>query len=299
MTTSIRDLYRKIKKELTLDHLKQITVDIIDAYKRRNFAHLKKYTPFLGLAGDIHTARLFSLLVMKFHPDRHSFILKQADDLFKKGDLSALRTFHDGYFFSIPAAPPAPDDDIDADEKYAFDEEDFGYRKQDLADMERYGESALDFGEEEHGFMEALHHLFAGGLDVIITESDLMSLEGALDLSDFDIVDLKGAEQCIYLNELNLSNNMIEKIGNLSALVDLYYLFLSNNQIENIAPLESLVHLKELDISFNNISDIRVLEKLDGLEYVNLLGNPISDYAVVDKLMKKGTIVVFDGNILT
>ena len=164
--------------------------------------------------------------------------------------------------------------------------------------MEEREETELDFGEEEHGFMEAVHRLFAGGLEVIITASDLVNLEGALDLSDYDIGDLEGVQHCLYINELNLSNNRIEKIGHLAPLVELCYLFLSNNLIESIAPLEDLVHLKELDLSFNNISDISVLEKLGELEYVNLLGNPIRDYSIVDRLMKKGIIVIFEGKIL-
>jgi Leucine-rich repeat (LRR) protein len=298
MPVSLKDLYKRIKKDLTPDHLKRITVDIIESYKNRDFAHLKKYISVLGLDAGTQSAKLFSLLVMRFHPDRLTFIQKQADELFEKSDLDGLAGLHDGYFFDIASARPVPDLHVDVDEKYAFDEDDFAYHEEEVADNEEPAETDLDFGEEKHGFMEAVHRLFAGGLEVIITAADLLNLEGALDLSDYDIEDLDGAEHCLYINELNLSNNRIEKIGHLAPLVDLFYLFLSNNLIESIAPLEELVHLKELDLSFNNISDISVLEKLGELEYVNLLGNPVRDYSVVERLMKKGIIVIFDGKML-
>jgi hypothetical protein len=299
MTTSIKNLYEKIKKDLTVEHLKKITVDVINAYRGRNFRRLRKYVTALDLDPDVQNARLFSTLVMKFHPDRLSLVMKQVEDLYRAGDGAGLKMLHDGYFFDIAAAEPAPDLDLQYEEKYAFDEEDFAYREEDLADVAEYRESGLDWGEEEHGFLEAVHRLFAGGLDVTITATDLMDLEGALDLSDYDIEDLEGAQHCVYVNELNLSNNRIEKLGNLSELTGLFYLFLANNRIENIKPLEGLAHLKELDISFNNISDISPLLKLGELEYVNLLGNPVRDYSVVDRLVKKGIIVIFEGNILT
>ena len=299
MPASVKDLYARIKKDLTPDHLKRITVDIIESYKNRNFAHLKKYVAVLGLDPGTQSAKLFSLLVMRFHPDRLSFIQKQADELFEKKDADGLTGLHDSYFFNIAAVRHVPDIAVDVDEKYAFDEDDFAYHEEEVADMEEREEADLDTDEEEHGFMEAVHRLFAGGLEVIITAADLMNLEGALDLSDYDIGDLEGVEHCLYINELNLSNNRIEKIGHLAPLVDLFFLFLSNNLIENIAPLEDMVHLRELDLSFNNVSDIGVLEKLEELEYVNLLGNPVRDYAIVDRLMKKGVIVIFEGKILT
>jgi len=299
MPASIKDLYNRIKKDLTPDLLKRITVDIIESYQNRDFAHLKKYISVLGLDPGTQSAKLFSLLVMKFHPDRLTFIQKQADELFEKKDADGLTGLHDSYFFKIAKVRPVPDLTVDVDEKYAFDEDDYAYHEEEAADMEERADLDLDSGEEEHGFMEAVHRLFAGGLDVTITAADLMNLEGALDLSDYDIGDLEGVGHCLYINELNLSNNRIEKIGHLAPLVDLYFLFLSNNQIENIAPLEGMVHLRELDLSFNNISDISVLEKLDELEYVNLLGNPVREYSIVDRLMKKGVIVIFEGKILT
>ncbi|TFH42152.1 MAG: leucine-rich repeat domain-containing protein [Chrysiogenales bacterium] len=294
MNNKNKAIYSEIKERLTIDYLKRITIDIITSYRNRNFDQLKKYVTALGMDPGIHNARLFSMLIKKFHPDRLSFILKQVDELFVSNDFDALTRLHGNYFFNISAVRSIPDTDFEFEQECVFDEKDFGYGETDISDKGDFGETNLDFGDEEPGFLEVLNRLFFGGLDVAIAESDLMNLEGELDLSDFDMCDLSGIEHCIYLNALNLSNNRIEKIGNLSSLVDLYYLYLSNNQIENISPLEKLVHLKELDISFNNITDIRILENLNDLEYVNLLGNPICDISAVDRLMKKGVIVILD-----
>jgi hypothetical protein len=299
MSNTLTSFYHEIKERLTIEHLKRITIDIIDSYKNRNFNQLKKYASVLEMDSETHHSKLFSVLIKKFHPDRISFILKQVDELYQNKDINGLTRLRDSFFFNIAAVRSVPDTNFEFEQEYAFDEEDFGYKEADAAEPEDFGETELDFGEEEHRFMDAVHRLFAGGLDLNITASDLMDLEGALDLSDFDIDDLEGVQHCVYVNELNLSNNRIEKIGGLSGLTGLFYLFLANNQIENISPLKGLVHLKELDISFNNISDISVLEKLEELEYVNLLGNPVRDYSVVDRLMKKGIIVIFEGNILT
>jgi Leucine-rich repeat (LRR) protein len=298
MSNNIEAIYREIKEGLTIEFLKKITIDIIDSYKNRNFLHLKKYISILKLNSETHNAKLFSLLIKKFHPDKHSFIQKLADELYEKNDHDSLIQLHEGYFFDISFARSEPEIDAVFEQEYTYEEDDFGYRETDMSDKDDFGETNLDFGNEEYGFLEALQRTFFGGLDVTIMESDLMNLEGELDLSDYEIYDLNGIEHCLYLNELNLSNNRIEKLGSLSSLLDLNYLFLSNNAIENIEPLENLAHLRELDISFNNISDIRVLEKLKELEYVNLIGNPIRDYSVIDNLIKKGIIVIFEGNIL-
>ncbi len=298
MSNNIETIYREIKEKLTIEHLKNITIDIIDSYKNKNFPHLKKYISISKLSSETHNAKLFSLLIKKFHPDKHSFIQKLADELYRKTDYDSLLQLHEAYFFNISFAKSEPDFDAVFEQEYTYDEGDFGYRETNISEKDDFGETNLDFGHEEHGFLEALQRVFFGGLDVTIMESDLMNLEGELDLSDYEIYDLRGIEHCIYLNELNLSNNKIEKIGSLSSLLDLGFLFLANNAIENIEPLENLSHLRELDISFNNISDIRVLEHLKELEYVNLIGNPIRDYTVIDNLIKKGIIVIFEGNIL-
>lgn len=299
MPSSIEQIYKEIKRKLTVDHLKKITVDIINSYKNRNFKYLRKFISLLKIDPNTKNEKLFSLLIMKYHPDRLSYILKQLEELYGERDYEKLSLIHNSYFFRIDAIKSDPDINIQFEAEYRFDKNDFGYRETNIFEKDDFGETNLDFGEEEeNSFYEALNRYYFGGLDHYITEFDLKNLDGELDLSDYEIQDLNGIENCIYLNELNLSNNTIEKIGRLSFLIHLQALFLSNNAIENIDALEHLANLKVLDISFNNISNIEILESLGKLEYLNIIGNPINDYSVVNRLIAKGVIVIFEENIV-
>jgi len=298
MPEDIEQIYEEIKRKLTVDHLKRITVDIISSYKNRNFPYLRKFISLLGIDPGTGNEKLFSLLIRKYHPDRLSFIRRQIDEIYGEGDYEKLSRLRESYFFRIEAVRSVPPADIQFEAEYTFDRSDFGYRETTVHEKDDFGETHLDFGEEEYGFYEALNRYLFGGLDHYITKSDLRNLDGALDLSDYEIQDLRGIENCIYLNELNLSNNYIEKIGRLSSLIRLNALYLASNAIENIEVLEHLENLKVLDISFNSISNIDVLEGLGKLEYVNIIGNPIKDYAVVHRLVERGVIVVLEENMI-
>jgi hypothetical protein len=294
MTETIEKIFNEIKKNLTADHLKKITVDIIAAYKNKRYRHLKRYIPVLDIDPGTGIPRLFALLVKHYHPDKLMYILKQAEEIFRSGSVDGLRNLRDKYFFSLGAVGYDADAEIQFKAEYRFDQGDFGYRETTIAEEDEYGETGLEFREEAYGFMDAVNMLFFGGLDYALSEPDLVKLDGALDLSDCDISDLSGIEHCVYLEELNLSNNAIEKIGRLSALKRLRSLFISDNLIEDIRVFEEMEHLKEIDISFNNITDIAVLGNLHGLEYVNIIGNPIRDYSVINVLMKRGVIVIVE-----
>jgi len=298
MSQSIDSLFNEIKGKLTVEHLKSITVDIINAYKNKKYSHLRKYKHALKINEESKTEKLFSILIKKYHPDRISFIQKQVDQLRENNDYEKLLEVRDTYFFTIKAVDSIIDESIEFETEFTFDSEDFGYREKNIYEEDNFGESNLEF-EEEYNFVSAVKNLFFGGLDIEISESDLRNLDGSLDLSDYDLSNISGIEHCLYINELNLSGNNIEKIGKLAGLMRLQYLFLSNNSIENVSPLENLENLKELDLSFNEISNIHALKNLKSLQYLNLIGNPISDYSVIEYLIERGVIVIFEDNILT
>ncbi len=298
MARDIEQVYSDIKQKLTMEHLKRITADIINAYKNRNFRYLRRFIPILKIQREIKNNKLFSLLITKFHPDKFVSIMNQTAALYRGDDSEGLGEFYNGYFFSIDSVDAGSGYTAVLKEEYVFNKDDFGYREKSPLEEDNFGESGLDFTEEEYGFLEAVNRYYFGGLDCTLTESDLRKLDGELDLSDYEIHDLKGIEHCTYVNELNLSGNHIEKIGKLSSLINLTSIYLSNNMIEDIEVLRELKKLKTLDISFNNITNIDVLEELDKLEYVNLIGNPVSDYFVVNKLTARGVIVVCEENML-
>ncbi len=158
-------------------------------------------------------------------------------------------------------------------EKESYTEDDFGYTEYEFngEDIFYDNEYENDFFEnkdfpQEHGFAEAVNHLFFGNLDYTLSASDLKNIDGELDLSDYEINDLAGVEHCVNTTILNLSGNDIIKIHQLSALIKLKSLFLSENSIEDISCLNSLTALQELDISFNQIEDISVLLELPLIE---------------------------------
>jgi len=78
------------------------------------------------------------------------------------------------------------------------------------------------------------------------------------------------------LRELNLKNNNITTIPNLSSLIILNKLDLSKNNISDIRGVNNCISLRLLDISDNNISDISVLTHMPRLEYLYMEGNKIT-----------------------
>ncbi len=93
-----------------------------------------------------------------------------------------------------------------------------------------------------------------------------------LDLSDNEIIDMKGIEKFSHVRILKINNNQILKLNRLKNLKNLQKLFLRNNMISEMEGLENLVNLKYLDLSENqNISEIpEVLNKLPAIDTVRL-----------------------------
>ena len=237
MQNNIEQIYSEIKEKLTSDHLKKITINIINFYKKRSYSHLRKYVSILGIDRGIKSEKLFSLLIRHYHPDKLSFILKQADDLYISGDYPELLKFHDSYFFTLDEIRDLTEIDIELRSEYSFDDHDLSNREREVFENESFAESTLEFDDEPYCFLDAVKKFFYGGYDYDITEYDLENMDGALDLSDTEIEELDGIEHCINLDELNLSNNKIERISKLTTLENLQSLFLSGNNIESISPL--------------------------------------------------------------
>jgi len=95
------------------------------------------------------------------------------------------------------------------------------------------------------------------------------------------------------LRALNMSENLIENIDDISKLVDLRKAYFGDNEISDISKINwaELKWLYDLDISFNNISDIKSLEAIKKLKSLdasdNLIGGSFN-YTIqnIDKLEK-------------
>lgn len=83
-----------------------------------------------------------------------------------------------------------------------------------------------------------------------------------LNCSHAGIRDLSGLALFSHLEALDLSDNQLIRIDELSKLGRLRYLNLANNQLTQAAPLLSLLRLAEADLRGNPTLDCRDLEQL-------------------------------------
>ncbi|CAL5990413.1 Conserved_hypothetical protein [Hexamita inflata] len=99
------------------------------------------------------------------------------------------------------------------------------------------------------------------------------------------------------LRVLDINQNRILDTRFLQDLAKMENLDISHNLIESINPLEGLIEIKQLDISQNKICSIAKLEKLKKLEYLNISFNKIIQVEVCKKF-EKLTDLVTNGNLI-
>lgn len=129
---------------------------------------------------------------------------------------------------------------------------------------------------------------YLGGLEYAI------NLE-SLDLYNNNIIDITEVSRLERLKYLNLSANNIKDISAISKLEKLERLDLYKNNIVDISALGGLKNLKEVDLQFNNIQDCSALANIKGLEVLKLQGNYIEDFKPLKEL--KGLRVLWvNGN---
>lgn len=107
---------------------------------------------------------------------------------------------------------------------------------------------------------------------------------------------LKIENLSIYANisKLQLDNNIIEKIDNLGALVNLIWLDLSFNNIAKIEGLSGLNKLTDLTLFNNRISVIGNMDDLINLQVFSIGNNAIAQIADLEYLTRFKTLRVFN-----
>jgi hypothetical protein len=301
MQNKIEHLYHELKEKINSVMLKDISIDIINKFKNRDHEYFIQFAKLIGIDPfNDSLNRIFAKIIQIYHPDKITIIFKEIESLYKTNKFEDLLRLKNIYLIDLNSIHTALTYDYINHEKESYTEDDFGYDEYEFNSEDIFydNEYENDIFEDkdfpyEHGFAEAVNHLFFGNIDFTLSASDLKNIDGELDLSDYEINDLTGVEHCVNTTILNLSGNDIIKIHQLSALIKLKSLFLSENSIEDISCLNSLTALQELDISFNQIEDISVLLELPLLKYVNVIHNPINNKSVIDKLLKNGVIVIF------
>ncbi len=312
MRSDIDRLYGELKGIINRDHLTAISSDIISRYRERDIRALSWYASLLDIRfSEKDLNRLFAKIIQAYHPDKLTKILADIEARYRGGDAQGLQLIKNA--FAITGAPKSDvrekgprfeyEEEYRYDEEEEFDEEDFYGEETEGAGMESYDEEGggleeediLDEGPEieEFGFIEAINKYIFGNLDFTVNLHDMANLEGELNLSDYEIVDLKGIEHCVNVTSVNISGNDIVRLSPISALAKLESLFAAENSIDSIDCLEACRYLRELDVSYNDIEDASVLLKLGNLRYVNLIGNPLEDTSVITELAAREVLVLY------
>jgi hypothetical protein len=292
MDGEINTLYRNLKKTVSEDRLGEISSEIIQAYKLKNYSLLDRYASCLGLeSGSIQKNRLFSRLIQTYHPDKCNAINSEIDRYFRNNDVDSLKRYERAFTFERTQRTVS----VEYHEEYDIDSEDFYQFGMDIVDDEYLSCEEDEDSERtvEIDVYEALQRELCGDTKYTLTPFDLNSLDGELDLSDYGILHLDGIEHLMNITSLNLSGNRIRDLEPLSSLLNLESLFVSENRIRDLQPLRALSSLKELDVSFNIVENVDSLSDLENLKYVNLTGNSIANELEVDKLREKRIIVVY------
>jgi hypothetical protein len=292
-------LQQQLITAYSAENLNKISTKIIHAYRQREFNYLEQLVAKIAggaKESEGKAGRLFSRLIMLYHPDKlnqyqkalkacaddkclkqyaHILItLDQLDKITGRPAVNDLNDFHFEADFGI--------DDDDLDYVDDFDSDDFEYSG---------GYDDINDEVEFRDFITVLKKREMGGANARITAMQLEGLEGALEMTEEGIDDLTGINHCKNLRILDLSINEIEEIDKIGEMASLEELYLSANTIFTIDPLQKLTMLKRLDISFNEVDDLSPLFSLKSLEYVNVMGTNVAEEQI-EALRKNGVMVI-------
>ena len=291
----IGDLYGKLKIAYTAENLGLVSGRIIGLFKDKKHDALRaiqkvvnEYTP----SNEEKTNKIFSRLIMLYHPDRLSQNLKQLEQAYQGGDFETLYSM--SHILTVQNLEPehvllsSVLTEEDLAEEFGWDEGADGYSY--FMAEEESEEEEEDSGLERRSFLSVLKRRVYGNLNVDFPMYLLEDLE-EIEMADYELEDLDGISACHYARAVDLSNNNLTDISELGELRQVERLYLSNNQIGLIDALYNLSVLQVLDISFNDVDDISPLFELNYLSYLNVMGNRISAWQL-EKLQLQGITIV-------
>ncbi len=293
------ELYYKLKEAYTGNNLNNITANIIDLYKTKQFSSIRQISKIVSEFVDVNDkniSKCFSKLVMTYHPDKEVFYNNEIDRLFHSHNFERLNQYaHIFIIGDLENLPISAEDleDIDYSPEYVWDYEKDGveYSSETEEDEnEDIDYDQVDYFSEEMSFFNAVKRKVYGSARVDLPTYYLEDFED-IEMAEYEIDSLEGVEYCIHVTQLDLSKNQITDLSNLWTLQKLEELYLADNQIGDIDALANLLNLKVIDLSNNFIDDITPLFELENLEYVNLAGNKIPK-SQLETLKKMGPVVV-------
>jgi len=284
--------YQQLIDLYSEENLTRISSKLISLYRtgqKNTLTQIARIVADFTKIRDGNMSKIFTQLIMLYHPDRAMMIQNQIQSYLTKNMISSLKQYaHILEINNINAIIDqyAEDEVVELEEEYRWDKETDDY---DIFEEEESPDFEFD-EPAEFDFYTAVKKKVYGNQAVDFPPHYLEDFE-EIEMSGESITDLSGAEYCKYVKKLYLNNNDITDVTELLTLEYLEELYLSNNQIGFIDALENLENLKILDISFNEIDDISPLLTLEKLRYVNLLGNNIPK-AQIQHLRENDILIV-------
>jgi len=289
-------LYENLKKAYTPENLGQVSGRIIGMFRDKKYDALRAiqkvvhdYTP----CEEEKINRVFSRLIMLYHPDRIHHNLERLELAYREGDFETLYSM--SHILTVQNLDPGHVvlssvlTEEDLAEEFGWDEGADGY-SYFMADEEDETLDYEDAGMEQRSFLSVLKRRVYGNLNVDFPMYMLEDLE-EIEMADYELEDLDGISACRYARAVDLSNNNLTDIDELGELHQVERLYLSNNQIGLIDALSNLSVLQVLDISYNDVDDLSPLFELNHLSYLNVMGNRIPNWQL-EALQLKGITLV-------
>ena len=290
------ELYSKLKDAYTTENLGLVSGRIIEMFRDKKYDALRamqkvvnEFTP----CNEEKVNKIFSRLIMLYHPDRLRQNLELLEKAYKADDFESLYSM--SHILTVQNLEPGHValssvlTEEDLAEEFGWDDgaDGFSYF---IAEEELEQDEYEDSGVERRSFLSVLKRRVYGNLNVDFPMYLLEDLE-EIEMADYELEDLDGISACHYARAVDLSNNNLTDISELGELRQVERLYLSNNQIGLIDVLNMLSVLQVLDISYNDVDDISPLFELNYLSYLNVMGNRIPAWQL-EKLQLKGVSIV-------
>ena len=289
-------LYNELSGAYNEANLHRISSLVIDLYKERKYDALRYIQKIVNehvSCAEEKINKVFSRLIMLYHPDRLKQSLVEIEAAMRNDDFEAL--FRHAHILPVLQLKPeeipvsAFIQQEDLAEEFGWDPDPGGFHYFEEEEiLEPWEQDNVDVFN--NSFLNAVKRKVYGNLNVDFPVYLLEDME-EIEMAEYEIENLEGIEFCRYVRIVDLSNNNLTDITELRDLTRIERLYLTNNHIGLVDALYHLANLQLVDLSFNDIDDLSPLFDLEELQYVNVIGNRIPNWQL-EKLQLKGITVV-------
>lgn len=129
-----------------------------------------------------------------------------------------------------------------------------------------------------------------------VTDEDILSIT-SLDIRNQNVSNIEDLSMLSNLSNLDISRNNINDLSPLGELEYIQSLNAAENNIEDLTPLSSMQRINSLNIRDNQISSIDVLEEVDSLISLNISSNFLEEVEGISSLIYLETLEANDNSI--